>query len=107
MIYIRKDLLDIFDRKGDVPDFRTRGNKASTSPAIVFSDVVVYKLTSNAAWKAEYSEDKECSLMTDLIENLSMIKKPNVEKLYYSYRGPIRRKLVIMDEDMIILKETI
>ena len=99
--------MDIFEPEVNAPSFRTRGNKESTSPAIVFSNAVGSKLTSNAAWKAEYSEYKECSLMTDLIANLSMIKKPNVEKLYYSYRGPIRRKLVIMDEDMIILKEAI
>ena len=45
--------------------------------------------------------------MMELIGNPSMIKKPNAEKLYYSYRVPIRRKLIVMDEDMIILKEPI
>ena len=45
--------------------------------------------------------------MMDLIGNPSMIKKPNVEKLHYSYRGTIRRKLVVMDECMIIIKEPI
>ena len=45
--------------------------------------------------------------MMDLIGNPSMIKNPNVEKLHYSYRGPIRRKLIVMDEGIIILKEPI
>ena len=30
-----------------------------------------------------------------------------MEKLHYSYRGTIRRKLVVMDECIIILKEPI
>ena len=55
---IMKDSLDIFEPKFDAPAFRTRGNKASTSPAIVFYNAVGSKLTSNAAWKAGYSEDK-------------------------------------------------
>ena len=95
--------MDIFDLKVDAPDFRTRGNKASTSPEIVFSNAVGTKFPSKEAWKAAYSAYKECSLMMDLIGNPSMINKPNVEKLHYSYRGPVRRKLIIMDEGMIII----
>ena len=107
LISIRKDLLDIFEPEVDAPAFRTRGNKASTSPEIIFSNAVGDKLPSDAACKAAYISDKEFSLMMDLIGNPYLIKKPNVEKLHYSYRGPIRRKLIIMDEGMIILKETI
>ena len=103
LMSIRRNSLDISEPKVDAPAFRTRGNMASTYPSIFFSNAVGAKLQSNAAWKSAYSADKECSLITDLIENPSMIKKSNVEKLYYSYRGPIRRKLIIMDEIMIII----
>ena len=99
--------MEIFEPEVDAPDSRTRGNRAYKSPAIVFSNSVGNKLTSNAAWLAAYSADKEYFLMMELIGNRSMIKKPNVEKLHYSYRGPIRRKLIVMDEGMIILKEPI
>ena len=104
LMCIRKDLLEIFEHQVNAPAFRTRGNKASTSPLIVLSNVFGAKFPSDAAWKASYSADKECSLMMDLIGKPSMIKKPNVEKLYYSYRGPIRRKVIIMYEGMIIIK---
>ena len=77
LISIMKNSLDIFEPKFDAPAFRTRGNSASTSPAIVFFNAGGDKLPSNAAWKSAYSEDKECSLMMDLIGNPSMIKKPN------------------------------
>ena len=107
LMSIRKDLSEIFEPEVDAPYLRARGNKASTSPEIVFFNAVGAKFPSDAAWKASYSTDKECSLIMDLIGNPYMIKKPNVEKLYYSYRGPIRRKLIIMNEGMIILKEPI
>ena len=107
LMSIRKDLLDIFEPEVYAPALRTRGNKESTSPAIVFSNAVGAKFPSDTAYKAAYSTEKECSLMMYLIGNPSMIKKPNAEKLHYSYRGPIIRKLIIMDEGMIILKEPI
>ena len=49
LISIRKDLLDIFEPEVDAPAFRTRGNKASTSPAIFFSNAVDAKFPSDAA----------------------------------------------------------
>ena len=97
---IRKDSLDIFEPKVYTSALITKGNKASTSPAIVFSNAVGAKLPIDAAWKAAYSVERECLLMIDLIGNPSMNNNHNVEKLYYSYRGPIRRKVIIMDEGM-------
>ena len=48
-MYIRKDSLDIFEPEVDAPAFRTRGNKASTSPAIFFSNAVDAKFPSDTA----------------------------------------------------------
>ena len=58
LISKRNNLLDIFEPKVDAPAFRTRGERASTSPALVFSNAVGAKLPSDAAWKAAYSADK-------------------------------------------------
>ena len=49
LTYIRKNSLDIFEPEVDAPDFITRGSRASTSPAIVFSNAVGAKLPSNSA----------------------------------------------------------
>ena len=52
LIYTRKNSLDILKPKVDAPTFRTRGNRESTSPAIVFSNAVGAKFPIDVACKA-------------------------------------------------------
>ena len=47
----RKDYLEIFEPKVDAPAFRTRVNRASTSPSIFFSSAVGARFPSDAARK--------------------------------------------------------
>ena len=63
LISIMKNSLDIFETKVDAPAFRTRGNRAYSSPAVVFSNAVGAKFPSDSAWKSVYSNDKECYLI--------------------------------------------
>ena len=58
LIVIRKNSLDIFEPEVDASALRTRVNRASTSPEIVFSNAFGAKLPSYAAWKAAYSANK-------------------------------------------------
>ena len=58
LISIRNNSLDIFEPEVDASALRTRVNRASTSPEIVFSNAFGAKLPSYAAWKAAYSANK-------------------------------------------------
>ena len=106
LISLRAESLSIQD-PDDSPAANTRSRRASSNPIQIFSNVIGAKLPDETTWKQSYFADSQCRLILDIIENPSLATKTNIERLHYSLRSPMRRKLVLVERGMIIIKEPI
>ncbi|KAL3786998.1 hypothetical protein HJC23_005509 [Cyclotella cryptica] len=65
------------------------------------------RLPSNDRWAEAYANDKQMALIMTMIKNPSLINKHSLTDIDVNYRGPLRQSRLILENNMIILKETL
>jgi hypothetical protein len=63
------------------------------------------RLPDSDAWKRAYTDDAECALILRLISNPALVVNENLAKVHHTLRMPLRRRLLTVENDMIIYRE--
>ncbi len=64
-------------------------------------------LPSRKRWLQAYQNDVEMSAVRELVLNPSLICNQSLSKVNHNYRLPLRQSLILVKDDMLILKEPI
>ncbi len=79
---------------------------AATIQTIV-NGAICTRLPSRERWLQAYQNDVELSAVRKLVLNPSLICNQSLSKGNHNYRGPLRQSLILVEDDMLILKEPI
>ena len=106
---LRQSSLDIFkpaepSSSIDGPAGQTCSRLQSSSPLFVFDTVIGAVLPNETAWKDAYVADLDCRILV-LIANSSLVVKAHLPKIHSSYRGPLRHGLIILQKNVLVIKE--
>ena len=112
LLILRRSWIEVFEPPGpsssiDGPAGRTHSRLHSSSPSLVFNTAIGAVLPDETAWKDAYVADPTCRIILDLIANPSLMAKANLSKIHSSYRSPLRRGLIILQKNMLVIKEPI
>jgi hypothetical protein len=64
-------------------------------------------LPSRERWLQAYQNDVKLSAVRKLVLNSFLICNQSLSKVNHNYRGPLRQSLILVEDDMLILKEPI
>ena len=79
---------------------------AATIQTLV-NGAICLRLPSHDHWVKAYANDSELLVIPELILNLSKICNESLSKVNYNYRGALCKSLLLIENDMIILREPI
>jgi hypothetical protein len=79
---------------------------AATIQTLV-NGAICSRLPSHDRWVKAYANDSELLVIRELILNPSKICNESLSKVNYNYRGALRKSLLLIENDMIILREPI
>lgn len=100
------ELAETPDATDNAPAHRTRSKTSPSScPALVFNTVVRARLPDAAALTTAYSSDLDCVRLMDMVNNPSLVTKKYVQNVNYAYRGPLRRRLIVLQQGFLVIKE--
>jgi hypothetical protein len=74
---------------------------------MLVNDAICSRLPSHDCWIKAYDNDSELILIRELILNPFKICSESLSKVNYNYRGALCKSLLLIDNDMIILREPI
>jgi hypothetical protein len=81
------------------------------APAVTIQTLVngtiCLRLPSQDCWVKAYENDSELIVICKLILNPSKICNESLSKVNYNYRGALCKSLLLIENDMIILREPI
>ena len=76
-----------------MPAHNTWRRKPPVLPVSVFSSVIGARLLDTSVWKTVYANDKDCTLIVDLVTNPSLVKKVNLENFVSFIEAPSDKTL--------------
>jgi hypothetical protein len=79
---------------------------AATIQAFV-NGAIGARLPSHARWVKAYSADSECCSIRDLVINPGKTYKETLKTVHYSYHQPLHQSFLVIEDDMLILREPI
>jgi hypothetical protein len=65
------------------------------------------RLPSHSRWVEAYGLDPACTLIRDLVLNPGKICKATLQGVHYIYRGALRLSHIVIEDEMLILREPI
>lgn len=65
------------------------------------------RLPDHPKWISAYDSDPSCRLIKDMITNPSRINNESLQKIHSSFRMPLWESLLVLENDMIVLREPI
>ncbi len=74
---------------------------------MLVNGTICLRLPSHDHWVKAYENDSELIVICKLILNPSKICNESLSKVNYNYRGALRKSLLLIENDMIILREPI
>ena len=97
-------LFEIRDSNCEVFDPSHHAAPAATCQSFL-NGAVGAKLPDADRWISAYKDDPECVQLSSLINNPSLICKDSLLKVHHKYRQPLRSSSLIIENDMLTLKE--
>ena len=79
---------------------------AATIQTLV-NGAICTRLPSWERWAQAYANDTELCIVHDLVLNPSKITNKSLANVNHNYRGPLRQSLIVIENDMLILREPI
>ena len=74
---------------------------------VLLNGAVCSKLPSASRWMQAYNNDSEMVAVKHLVLNPSLISNTTLAEVNYVYRMPLRRSHILLENDMLILREPI
>ena len=104
--HVHDRLNDIRDKNTEI--FESSNHAAPAAHAQAFMNgAIEVKMPSCKDWIREYSADNETAQLCELVTNPSKINTKTLGKINHNYRGPLRRSQIIIEDDMLVLKDHI
>ena len=102
--HVHDRLSNICDKKTEI--FESSNHAAAAAHAQAFMNGAIgVKMPSCKDWLCEYSADTETAQLCELVTNLSKINNKTLGKVNHNYRGPLRRLHIIIEGNMLVLKD--
>ena len=97
LVAIRDSNLEIFDPSNHAAP-------AAISNVFV-NGAIGHRLPDASVWKKAYEDDPDCQLISRIIRNPALATKEHLSKVHHTLRMPLRQGLMIIEDDMIYLRE--
>ena len=104
--HVHDQLSNIRDKNTEIFESSNHAAPAAYAQAFMNSAIGV-KMPSCKDWLREYSADTETAQLCELVTNPSKINTKTLGKINHNYRGPLRRSQIIIEDDMLVLKDHI
>ena len=103
---VHSHLVCIRDDNSEVFSLNQFAAPAATIQMLV-NGAICLRLPSHNHWVKAYANDSELLVICKLILNPSNICNESLSKVNYNYRGDLCKSLLLIENDMIILREPI